>query len=406
MNSCNSCRSPVEHLLDFGDQPIVNKLMDHANESAALYRRRVAGCTRCGLVQLTDPIDPSEFYKEYKTPSSWKHEPHVDRLLSYLDSMVPRDARIIEVGCNDGRFLDRLKDMGWTNLDGLEPTANTSAAAAQKGHTIFHQGLNERAASGLVDDNGAWDCVILRQVLEHISDLNDFGNALHGLLREQGLLVIEVPDSRNNFDGLDYALWEEHVNCFTPKTLDRFLIRHGFRTIHSYTSVFSGVCLTAIARKVANVEHSVTQPAREDHEALQSEISQFRAWSAEFPAFQKAVHLEIQRYAELGDVVIFGVGSRSSNFINMLELGPYVAYAVDDRREKQHKYMPYSGLKIYPANEMASRIHRPHLVLLGVNGENEEAVLNSSEFPRDVDHFSVLPPSPRLLGAWDRRRIR
>ncbi len=38
--------------------------------------------------------------------------------------------------------------------------------------------------------------------------------------------------------------------------------------------------------------------------------------------------------------------------------------------------------------------------LLGVNGENEDELPDSSELLRGGTHASVLPPSRRLLEAW------
>jgi SAM-dependent methyltransferase len=393
-------------LLDLGRHPVANKLRASADEPVDLYPMHVGGCTECGLVQLTNPVDPAEFYTDYATPSSWKFEPHVERLLAQLDDILPRDSRIMEVGCNDGRFLDRLRQHGWTDLCGLEPTSNTSAEAIRRGFAVHHSPLDSRAASALVDDHGAWDCVVLRQVLEHVSDLQDFGGALNHLLRDDGLLVIEVPDSRNNIEGLDYALWEEHVNCFTAESLDRFLVRHGFQTVRSYTSVFSGVCLTVVARKTSRFENAdpLGGEARED--ALRREILRFREWSRAFPVFKEAVHEEIRQSAELGEVVLFGVGARSSNFVNILGLATHIAYAVDDQPEKQSRFMPHSGIPIFPSDEMGSRDQRPVLVLLGVNGESEETVLSKGSIPHGTRHASVLPPSPRLLEAWTLVRAR
>jgi SAM-dependent methyltransferase len=392
----------VEHLLDFGDQPVVNKLRDRSDERVGLHPMRVGGCTQCGLVQLTEPVDPHEFYTDYATPSSWKHEPHLGQLLSYLEGAIARDARILEVGCNDGKFLDRLRELGWTDLSGLEPTGNTSSTAIQRGFRVHNRTLDTATASALIDEHGPWDCVVLRQVLEHVSDLRDFGTALHRLLREDGLLVIEVPDSRTNIEGLDYGLWEEHVNCFTPESLDRFLVGHGFRAVHTYTSIFSGVCLTVVARKTARTADAGRLDGPEREASLHGEVARFREWSRAFPGFRDAVHEEVRRSADLGDVVLYGVGARSSTFVNILGLAPYIAYAVDDQLEKQRKYMPQSGLAIHPSEHMASLGRRLGLVMLGVNCENEEAVLCRGSIPPDVRCASVLPPSPRLMEAWSR----
>lgn len=108
---------------------------------------------------------------------------------------------------------------------------------------------------------------------------------------------------------------------------------------------------------------------------------------------------EVQQFANLGDVVLYGVGSRSSNFVNILGIGSSISYAVDDQPEKQFKRMPHSGLEILPSSELASRSSNTQLALLGVNGEDEEAVINNPNFPSNIYVASVLPPSPRLLMA-------
>jgi len=84
----------------------------------------------------------------------------------------------------------------------------------------------------------------------------------------------------------------------------------------------------------------------------------------------------------------------------------HIAYAVDDQPEKQSRFMPHSGIPIFPSDEMRSRDQRPALVLLGVNGESEETVLSKGSIPHGTRHASVLPPSPRLLEAWSLVRAR
>lgn len=100
---CRSCQAYVDLLLDFGDQPVVNNLKNNT-DIVPKFSFRLGGCTNCGLVQILDPIDPSEFYTNYANASSLKPEPHLDKLVNALESDLPREAKIIDIGCNDGKF--------------------------------------------------------------------------------------------------------------------------------------------------------------------------------------------------------------------------------------------------------------------------------------------------------------
>jgi len=401
MSTCNSCAAELENLLHLGDHPIANQLTVEPNALVKVYPMKVGGCPRCGLVQLTEPIDAQLFYTDYATPTSWKREPHIGKLVAALRPLLDREARILDVGCNDGRFLRNLLADGWQNISGLEPTRNTSEEAIRQGFTVYQQSLNYEVACQLTQDTGLWDCVSLRQVLEHIGDLQDFGRSLNLLLDMNGILVIEVPDSRTNMVGHDYALWEEHVNYFTPETLGAFLRAHSFELIDSYVSPFSGVCLTVIARKVAESNEDSTEKASLSTEVLRTQTDNFHSWADQYEGFKLRVRDEIVMRSDAGQVVLYGVGSRSSNFINIMGVASLVTIAIDDQPQKQNRFMPSSGIPILSTAEASLRMRESQFfALLGVNGENEDALLDASELLRGGTHASVLPPSRRLLEAW------
>ena len=201
--------------------------------------------------------------------------------------------------------------------------------------------------------------------------------------------------------GHDYALWEEHVNYFTPETLGAFLRAHSFELIDSYVSPFSGVCLTVIARKVAESNEDSTEKASLSTEVLRTQTDNFHSWADQYEGFKLRVRDEIVMRSDAGQVVLYGVGSRSSNFINIMGVASLVTIAIDDQPQKQNRFMPSSGIPILSTAEASLRMRESQFfALLGVNGENEDALLDASELLRGGTHASVLPPSRRLLEAW------
>ena len=390
---CRSCNASVEFLLDFGNQPIVNNLQVEPGD-VPKFPIEVGGCSYCGLVQILNPIDPAEFYTNYANSSSVKREPHLEKLIEKLESLLPKNAKIIDVGCNDGKFLSRLRESGFNDLHGLEPTKNMSERAINAGFGVLNSYLNSAKSREIVAETGLFDCVTLRQVLEHIENLSDFGVALRSLLKPNGLLVIEVPDAQSHFDLPDFALWEEHINDFSLGSLKHFLRQHGLEVIDSYKTQFSGVCLTVLSRLVDT--RSV------DVEPVSQIVDSFRKWAKCFDPFRSQVQAELQYFASRDlPIALYGVGSRSSFFLNVTRSMGNISFAIDDDPAKQGKYLPGTDILIRSREDGFKLLKENSLVLLGVNGENEKKLLSEISPQNKWVFKSILPPSENLLSAFN-----
>jgi SAM-dependent methyltransferase len=390
---CRSCNASVEFLLDFGNQPIVNNLQVEPGD-VPKFPIEVGGCSYCGLVQILNPIDPAEFYTNYANSSSVKREPHLEKLIEKLESLLPKNAKIIDVGCNDGKFLSRLRESGFNDLHGLEPTKNMSERAINAGFGVLNSYLNSAKSREIVAETGLFDCVTLRQVLEHIENLSDFGVALRNLLKPNGLLVIEVPDAQSHFDLPDFALWEEHINDFSLGSLKHFLRQHGLEVIDSYKTQFSGVCLTVLSRLVDT--RSV------DVEPVSQIVDSFRKWAKCFDPFRSQVQAELQYFASRDlPIALYGVGSRSSFFLNVTRSMGNISFAIDDDPAKQGKYLPGTDILIRSREDGFKLLKENSLVLLGVNGENEKKLLSEISPQNKWVFKSILPPSENLLSAFN-----
>ncbi len=119
-----------------------------------------------------------EFGKEYSDRNSWQSDAEWDQF--YLDnwghskidinnavmSGLPKDARILEVGCNIGMQLRGFQRMGFTNLYGVE----LQAYAVEKAKQIT-ENINIIQGSGfeLPFKDGFFDLVCTNGVLIHIA---------------------------------------------------------------------------------------------------------------------------------------------------------------------------------------------------------------------------------------------
>ena len=195
---------------------------------------QVVVCLRCGA-GFADGIPTQEamdrYYSEqskYSYDSSGGRESPWDfrRFEATADQVVPHlrsaDARILDIGCATGGLLSVLRDRGFPNVTGADPSPACAEAAAR-----LH-GLKVRTAalSKLGDWEERFDLVLMVGALEHIREARDAVQTASRLLAPGGLLYCAVPDVEGltGSPGSPFQQFSvEHVNFFSLGSLDRLL---------------------------------------------------------------------------------------------------------------------------------------------------------------------------------------
>jgi SAM-dependent methyltransferase len=201
----------------------------------------VVVCRDCGAGFADDIPDQSAFDRYYRDLSKYEYhqrdgaESEFDRrrLAIIADIIAPfipgTDARILDVGCATGRLLALLRDKGFPNVHGLDPSPSCAAAAER----LYQIPVRTTTLSHLHESGEMFDVVILVGVLEHITDLDTALREVHDVLSPRGIVYVEVPDA------LKFADWPnapfqdfstEHINFFSPVSLGNLMTRHGFVT--------------------------------------------------------------------------------------------------------------------------------------------------------------------------------
>lgn len=400
MHSCHLCaNSALVPLLELGSHPIAQHLLLDPHDEVYTHPVRVQLCPECGLIQLVDEAPPEKFYTNYVTLSSWKVHPHVPQVIELLRTHagLKSSTRIVEVGSNDGSFLDELRRQGCGNAVGIEPAQDARQAAATRGIETFGEYLTPDTAESFVRRYGQADLIVSRHVVEHITNLRPFSDSLRKLCKPGAYVLIEIPYFDFCLDALDYSgIWEQHSNYFTRATLNYFLQRTGIELLHHQTFAFSGTAQVAIGRFTGRASADPLAP-----EVRQHICARAFAYRDLFGDFKAALHRELAALRETyGSLALYGAGSRTCSLVNFLQIGSFFEFVADDQPEKQNRFLPGSRLPIVPGTTLDES--KVGLCVLGVNAEVEPKVIaRRARFTSRGGEFrSVHPPSPLLLDTW------
>lgn len=396
MNKCNLCgNSELTPLIDFGNQPIVKHyLTDHA-EDASAWPVKLYFCEHCGLAQLVDSCPPEFLYDNYVTLSSWKFQPHVQHEIDVIKSLpgINLTSKIIEIGSNDGMFLQQMSVNGFNNTLGIEPAKDAYDLSVAKGINTRQVFLSAESSAAIMTEHGEFDLFVSRQNLEHMQDLQDVAKSIKELVKKDGYVLIEVPNFLCNLQCQDYSLWEEHVNYFTIDVLRFFLSLADVEIIHEEVIRFSGESIFVVGRKVNNVCNELDYVLE-----LKNKNAKY---AADWPMFRDALREFLLSQKEAGKkIAVYGAGARVFCLINFAGIASSIDVIVDDQLEKQGKFMPGGKIPIVSSETLYSL--GIDICLLGVNTESEDKVIaKHSEWVQNGGIFwSVLPPSDRLLPLW------
>jgi SAM-dependent methyltransferase len=367
---CCICGSRhLETVLDLGAMPVAHRLLSARREAEECFPFVLDVCPGCGVAQIREPIEPEHLYRGFNYNfSSWKNEPHLDDEIDAIVQRV-RPQSVLEIGCNDGRFLQLLHARGCGVTVGLEPNPAPGGVARERGLDVYEGWASPELVKAIVAERGAFDLVVCRQVLEHVADPNKLLRAARAALVPGGYFFVDVPDWQPARALGDISvLWEEHVKYYTAATLLPLLSREGFVREWSSTYDFSGMTVAVLARLMPGGEQTIAAAS------LARELEAARRYPQLVENYGTRLRRALAK-AQAGGVrtVLYGVGVRACSSVNGLRLGAYFDCVLDDQPERQGKCMPGTRLPIVAPESLAGA-REPLLCALAVNNENEAAV--------------------------------
>lgn len=155
-----------------------------------------------------------------------------DALRMRLMGLTGPPGSLLDVGCGDGEFLARMRDLGW-RVAGVEPDAEAARRARER--------FGLRVHASLADAPGTFDAVTHAHVVEHVHDPVALLRECRARLRPGGRLVAVTPNTRSLGHAVFRAAWlgldpPRHLVLFTAAALARCARAAGFDAVRVRTT--------------------------------------------------------------------------------------------------------------------------------------------------------------------------
>jgi len=232
-------------------------------------------CENCGF-QFTQgfPVE-KEIGKYYETPDYISHSDTKKGMMNELYHLVrsrmlqkkaqlinnitgKTSGKILDIGTGTGYFSHTMQQKGW-QVEAIEKSAQARSFAKKN----FN--LDIKDDSGLNDfSSGSFDVITLWHVMEHLEHLNETWERLHELLKDDGCLVVAVPNC-SSYDAQKYKeFWAaydvpRHLWHFTPDSIKKFGEKHNFTLVNHLPMPFDAFYVSILSEKYKESKSSLVK---------------------------------------------------------------------------------------------------------------------------------------------------
>jgi len=242
-------------------------------------RSAIAFCSGCGHRWLVSTAEDHRAREEEIFTEDYSGFSEDERFVAFVrrftrDELARRlrpGAKILDVGCGAGHFMQVAKEAGYS-VEGIDVSPASAQICRQKG-------LDARSGDFLTERfGGKFDLITMWDVVEHLRDPAAFLERARGLLAEGGMLFSKIPI----FGELSVRLSDkvpraagillgapDHVQYFDRESLERLIRRVRFEPEWlSPASIRSPTTGGSLKRRVARRVQTVIKAASGDGNAF------------------------------------------------------------------------------------------------------------------------------------------
>lgn len=222
-------------------------------------------CDACGMRFTQNAPIESEAAQYYSSPDYishtdirkglFNHMYHAVRTIMLrrkarlvMQALGSREGKLLDIGAGTGYFAREMKRRGFS-VEAVEISPEARKVAEQ------NAGVVEKDVTALATfEAGSFDAITMWHVLEHVYDLPGEWQMLRRLLKNDGRLIIAVP----NCGSLDARRYREywaaydvprHLWHFNPHTMKLMAEQYGFSIMTIYPMPFDAYYISMLSEK-------------------------------------------------------------------------------------------------------------------------------------------------------------
>ena len=365
---CACCSGDVEEILDLGQQPLANNLINEAADPYEKYDLKLNLCKNCYHTQLSIAVDPALLYENYLYISGTSRTLRMefDRISKVLVEKVNiPNPSVLDIASNDGTFLKSFQKIGCATL-GVEPAKNISKMANEAGIETLNCFFGSKECRNLIQ-NKEFDLITAFNVLAHIPNPLEFIIDAKNLLSDNGVMAIQTSQKDMFYNGEFDTIYHEHHYFYSIKSFSELCKRAGLYVDEvMFPSIHGNSYLFIVSKNPANDNAAIF---------IEQEEKKGRYSKPLYVNFtnniekNKDFNLSMLKDLEEEGYYLIGYGAAAKAIVMLNYYNLRLEYIVDENPLKYNKIIPNLNTQIIQLTDVGEIIKnkKPCFIILAWN---------------------------------------
>jgi methylation protein EvaC len=266
--------------------------------------------------------------------------------------MLKKDSKIMEIGCNDGIFLENFKNF---NHLGIEPSKNVCNISKSKKLKVLNSFFNKK----LIDKkklHNKFDVIFAANVICHIPNILELFKSIEISLKEDGLFIFEEPYLGSMLEKTSYdQIYDEHFYMFSASSIISILKNFKLKLIKAEKIATHGGSMRYYVKKTdsSKINKQLKKILTYEKKLKICKIKTIKKFTKNCLNSKKKIVKTLDQIKKKGnDIYGYGATSKSTTILHFCKVkDTHIKGIFDNSSTKINKYFPAKNIKIIDYKE-------------------------------------------------------
>ena len=351
---CKVTGQKIPIIFNFGKMPIANNFSNKVDKKN-MYEMKIAFNESNGLFQLVSAPKPKKLFNDsyaFMSSTSNSMKIHFKEIANSIKKMMKKNSKIMEIGCNDGIFLQNFRK--FEHL-GIEPSKNVCNVSRSKKLKVLNSFFTEKLIKQKKLIN-KFDFIFAANVICHIPNMLALFKCIETSLKQDGFFIFEEPYLGAMLEKTSYdQIYDEHFYMFSANSIISILDKFNLKLVSAERIPTHGGSMRYYVKKTSSTKISakLKQILKYEKKLKISKIKTIKKFVANCINSKKRILKIMKRIKTKGeDIYGYGATSKSTTILHFCNVKDnFIKGIFDNTPTKIGKYFPAKKINIIDYKE-------------------------------------------------------
>ena len=336
-------------VINFGKMPMANNFLKDTKKKIYTYNLKLGYNKKFKLAQIYDFPKPSNMFNDnyaFISSTSKYMKKHFQKLSQKIKKMK-KNVSLLEIGSNDGVFLENFKE--YRHL-GVEPSKNVYELSKKKGLNVDNSFFDTKYVKKINNNYEKFNVVFGSNVICHIPNQEDLYLSVDKVLSNDGYFIFEEPYLLDMIKKTSYdQLYDEHIYIFSLCSVNLIAKKFGFYLFDAEkTSTHGGSMRYYLSKKKLNKTKRLKNYIKSEKKFKIDNISSLKKFAESCQKNKEKFFNKISDLAKKKETIYgFGATSKSTTILNFCKINKnHIKMIFDNSKTKINKFTPLTNIPI------------------------------------------------------------